>query len=145
MKKNYYLSPIDYKENTYIGILSYFIGIANTFEIVIRTDIDFNSDSTNEYDASALTFLEELTPFIYEKRFDTTWTASATTGSPAKIYTGVYNQDSLRIILKHTKKLSDWQGPQKPDDLSLLHNQSFLLSIIGRESLSFWNLDSKLD
>lgn len=133
-------SDHDYTGDVYVEILKFFLGKANCFELVIRTDIDFKGDETFSYHSSAYDLISELAPFITEEKSSEKWFASETLDTPAKIYTGSYNQQSLAIILKHTQKFSDWQGPDMPEDLSLLHDNKALFSIIGHEAMGFWKL-----
>lgn len=138
-----HVSIDDYQNEKYSILLEYFLGKADVFQMVIRTDIDFKSDDTYGYSDSAYQFIQELKPFIFEEKQSKRWLASSTFGSPAIVYKGRFNQDSLMIILKYTNKISDWQGPDNPDDLSLMNGNSPRLSFIGHEKIGFYFLNSE--
>lgn len=136
-----YSSAENYQGIDYSNLLKYFLGRADTFQMVIRTDIDFKGDGTYGYHDSAYQFIQELKPFIFEEKRSIRWMASSTSGSPAIVYKGNFNEESLNIILKHTNQVNDWRGPDKPEDLSLMCGNSPRLSFIGHETISCYRFN----
>ena len=136
-----YISNIDYSNQDYSKILTYFLTCnVDEFEFVIRSDIDFKGDFSYTYNNTAYELIKEISPYLIETKVSNNWISGNTFESPARIYHVEFNSKSLSIILKHTNKFSDWQGPSYPEDLSLIKRGESILSIIGHESLSKWNL-----
>lgn len=114
----------------------------NYFEFCIRHDIDFLEDSTHRYEKSAYQLIDDLECVLVSKRETNSWVTGLIISSEkqATVYRYKFNHFSLKQILRYSDSVSDWCGPNLPEDLVLFQDEKPWLGTIGHEALSFWFL-----
>ncbi|MCA5011572.1 MULTISPECIES: hypothetical protein [unclassified Enterococcus] len=133
----------DISDDVYEKILSMTIKArCDHFEFTIRHDIDFMEDYSYSYNPQTYQLLDELSEFLVKVEKTNRWATSLVISYEivADVYRYKLNQASLAIMLRYSKKISDWCGPTLPEDIAFFEGEKMWMGTVGHEVESVWHL-----
>ncbi|MBF8416837.1 stage III sporulation protein AH [Bacillus coagulans] len=107
------------------------------FHLVIRKEFG----PLNDYDP----VLNELHPFLKEKKETSKWAGTELDGETAYVYYYSANELSKDKILKFSKSLFGWEQPILPEDLSFYKSENPWLVSIAHEQMAYILTDDQYE
>ncbi len=124
---------IDAFQMNYSKLIDYLFRNSKKFQFIIRPDVELSSYGKD--------LIKRLKPFELEIKRVTAWPGTELIEGVADLYVYSAFEESQKVILEFSKRLTDWSLPMLPEDLCFLRQDaSPILTSISHEKDFFLTL-----
>lgn len=124
----------------YTYLLKHSLTKCTEFILVVRSELELNSNGTR--------VLDTLKPYLKEeiKAYEWPGTEMVKEGKPATIYHYYLNEETMNILLESANNLYSWVQPDLPEDLCFINQDGTpWLCSVGHEKMSWFEDEANED